>query len=112
MNAKDIERWIEEELIEKVSDIEGDRLASYETNLIGFATVREFLEKQGYTYLNEEFSTNGWQVDFWAYFAKPATLKDVHEGENLKDSYNYYLCVSGSFYYGDTKISAIKNFKL
>lgn len=49
--------------------------------------IEEALKQYGYRYDQDSFDTNGWQVDFWAYF----------NHENEEDQ----IVLSGSLYYGD-----------
>lgn len=86
-------------------------ITSFDT--MPFHIVKDWLVSKGWIYLNEEFDTNGWQVDYWAYFAKPESYltdkvmyqnKEWDRGKNLKESYSETLIVSGSLYYGNLKI--------
>lgn len=55
-------------------------------------TIRLALEQMGLE--NYASDTNGWQVDFWMYF---------------KDKFNNKFLVDGSLFYGNFKISRIKD---
>ena len=84
--------------------------------IMPFHIVKNWLESKGWIHLNEEFDTNGWQIDFWAYFAKPESYlidkiiyqnKECERGKNLKSSQSEILMVSGYLHYGNEKISKL-----
>ena len=65
---------------------------SLSLEIIPLSEYTNYLETLGFEVENQD--TNGWQVDFWMYF---------------KDKFNNKFLVDGSLFYGNFKISRIKD---